>query len=277
MPFKSRLLWQPAPSFATPNKVSAPAQQPAAARAAENAPPSQGAVPQCRRPLNRSVCDRLSPAKQQGGRRLRPGLALVSLGVAAFLGGCAPRVFAEPKQAVDTYLSALRKGDVDAMYGMMSEASRRVISRAELQRIVADQKVELASYAESLSSSERRIRTQAAMRYDDGEIVVLELADGQFRLAAGDALPAAARSPVQALGQLRRVLARRSYSGLLQVLTPRTRTAMENELRSLVRGLRQPQSLRIKVEGDKATVRIPGGHQVTLKLRDGVWRVDDFQ
>src|SRR5690606_38469092 len=115
------------------------------------------------------------------------------------------------------------------------------------------------------------------VRYDDGEVVTLDLEEGGFRVTAADALPAAAKTPEQALGQLRRVLARRSYAGLLRVLSPRTRAAIEQDLRTLVDGLEEPDSLDVEIVGDRATVTVPGGHHVILQRQDGVWHVDDWR
>ncbi|MGH7295028.1 MAG: hypothetical protein ACRELB_08845, partial [Polyangiaceae bacterium] len=79
-----------------------------------------------------------------------------------------------------------------------------------------------------------------------------------------------------ALEQLRRVLARRSYAGLMRVLSPTTRAAVENDLRTLVDGLGEPGTLPVQTSGDTAVVKVPGGHQVKLKREAGVWRVEDF-
>src|SRR5690606_15063917 len=104
----------------------------------------------------------------------------------------------------------------------------------------------------------------------------LELRDGRFWVTAAGALPGGSRTPEQALEQLRRVLARRSYAGLMRVLTPSTRAAIEQDLRSLVEGLERPDTLEVEVSGDAATVEVPGGHSVKLKREGGVWRVEDF-
>jgi hypothetical protein len=182
----------------------------------------------------------------------------------------------EPEPVVDAYAQALESGDAEAIHGMMSEESRRALSRQELERILRDQRQELSDHASALQASEREITARAQLRYADGETVTLDLVDGEFRVTAADALPAAARTPAQALGQLRRVLARRSYAGLLRVLTARTRNAIEGDLRSLVEGLNSPESLNIEIVGDTATVIVPGGHRVELRREDGVWHVDDF-
>lgn len=197
--------------------------------------------------------------------------------VAAALTGCTHvRSIPEPDDVVTAYAAALERGDADAIYALMSEESRRAVSREELRRVVKDQKAELAAHAKALGSQQRAIEAQAEIRYDDGEIVGLDLEDGAFRVTAADGLPASAKTPEQALSQLRKVLARRSYAGLLRVLSPRTRAAMEKDLRSLVEGLTEPDSLRIDVVGDTATITVPGGHQVLLRREDGIWQVDDF-
>ncbi|MBW2522603.1 MAG: hypothetical protein JRI23_00440 [Deltaproteobacteria bacterium] len=204
--------------------------------------------------------------------------AAVTLGVGlAALAGCAREgAVPDPEPAVERYAEALQAGDAEALYALMSDESRQTISRAELRRILKDQRRELAAHAGALRAPGREIAARAEVRYDDGEVVTLDLVDGAFRVTAADALPAAARTPAQALGQLRRVLARRSYAGLLRVLSPRTRGAVEGDLRSLVEGLSAPEALPIEVVGDTATVEVPGGHRVELRREEGVWVVDDF-
>ncbi len=191
--------------------------------------------------------------------------------------GCASSATVPPPEpTVARYADALKRGDADALYGLLSAESKRAISKGELARILKEQKDELAAHAAEIGSSERSIDAHARVRYADGEVVALDLVGGRFRIAAADALPAAARTPSQALGQLRSVLARRSYAGLLRVMSPKTRAAMEHDLRALVEGLTEPEALQIDVVGDAATVTVPGGHEVRLRREDGVWHIDDF-
>ena len=71
-------------------------------------------------------------------------------------------------------------------------------------------------------------------------------------------------------------LARRSYAGVVRVLSSESRSAVENDMKSLVQGLEQPETLEVKVTGDRAQVQVPGGHSVKLKREAGFWRVEDF-
>lgn len=206
-------------------------------------------------------------------RRISIALALLSVAPAA---GCAAATIPDPKDAVAAYAEAAQKGDADAIYEMLSEKSKRGLSRDEVKKLVADERAELGDQAKAVSAPGVVVKARAKVKYGDGEAASLELEDGEFRIATADALPAGAKSPQQALSQLRRVLARRSYAGLMQVLTSSTRSAIESDLRSLVKGLEDPEALEVDQTGDNATVQIPGGHKVKLKREGGVWRVEDF-
>lgn len=201
-------------------------------------------------------------------------LAFALAGTAA----CGAPSLPDPKEAVQAYAAAAARGDADAIYELLSEKGRRSLSREEVRRMVGEERAELADQAKSLSAPGVVVKTQASVRYPDGEIATLDYdpATRGFRISAADALPAGARTPEQALEQLRRVLARRSYAGLLRVLTPATRSAIESDLRSLVEGLEEPEGLEVDVSGDSATVQVPGGHEVKLRREGGVWRVEDF-
>ena len=204
-------------------------------------------------------------------------MVLALSAVAVSQSSCTRKVsMPEPEAVLDAYAAALARGDTEAVWALMSDESKRAMSKQELAKIIADQKSELVEQAKGLTAVERVVRTRARIRYDDGEVVTLDLEEGSFRVAAADALPAAAKTPAQALGQLRRVLARRSYVGMLRVLSPEARAEVEQGLRSLVEGLNEPDALQISIEGDNAKVSVPGGHHVELRREDGVWRIDDF-
>ena len=190
--------------------------------------------------------------------------------------GCGGAAIPDPHDAATAYAKAAARGDADALYEMLSSKARRSLTRDEVRRIVADEKNELTLQGKAVSGSTAVVKSEARVRYADGEEAALTVEDDGYRIAAADALPAAARSTTQALGQLRRVLARRSYAGLIRVLSASTRAAMENDLRSLVLGLENPEGLDVQVTGDSATVIVPGGHEVRLRREGGTWHVEDF-
>jgi hypothetical protein len=192
------------------------------------------------------------------------------------LAGCASQTLPDPRVAAKSYADAAARGDADAIYGMMTEASRQARSKDDIRKIVADERAELQEQATALSGKDVRVEATARLRFEDGEEAALELRDGRYWISASGALPGGARTPEEALDQLRRVIARRSYAGLMRVLSPATRAMIESDLRALVTGLDRPETLQVQVNGDTATVIVPGGHHVRLKREGGLWRVDNF-
>jgi hypothetical protein len=192
------------------------------------------------------------------------------------LSGCASTSVPDPHAAALAYADAASRGDAPAIYAMLSTPSKQSRSAADVQRMVGDERTELAEQGHELARADVRVEATARLRFADGEEAALELRDGQYVVTASGALPGGARTPEEALEQLRRVLARRSYAGLMRVLSPTTRASIENDLRTLVEGLDTPGTLPVQVTGDSAVVNVPGGHVVKLRREGGVWRVDDF-
>ncbi len=201
---------------------------------------------------------------------------MLAFALLAATAACNVGAVPDPRSAADEYAAAASKGDADAIYAMMTTNAQKSRSKADVARLVQEQRVELAEQAKQVTAKDARVEATARLRYDDGEEAQLELRDGRFWITSSGALPGGSRTPEQALDQLRRVLARRSYAGLMRVLTPQTRAAIEQDLRSLVTGLERPDTLHVQVTGDAATVNVAGGHTVKLKRDGGVWRVDDF-
>ena len=140
-----------------------------------------------------------------------------------------------------------------------------------------DAKKELSAQGTFLGRPEAKPEAVAVVRYEDGEVAELALEEGVFRVSSAAALPVSPRTPSEALAGLRQALARRSYAALVRVLAAETRSALESDASAIVRGLEDPETLEIEVEGDQAEVELPGGHVVKLKRESGVWRVEDLK
>jgi hypothetical protein len=190
--------------------------------------------------------------------------------------GCTNGSIPDPKEAAADYARIAQRGDADRIYDMMTSEGQKDRTREDVKKIVETERAELADQAKAMTAPGTRVQATARLRFDDGEETALELRGGRFWVTAAGALPGGAHTPEAALDGLRRVVARRSYAGLLRVLTPRTRAMIEQDLRSLVEGLENADTLAVHVTGDSASVIVPGGHHVHLKREGGVWRIDDF-
>jgi D-serine deaminase-like pyridoxal phosphate-dependent protein len=206
-------------------------------------------------------------------KRIVSRLSILMVSMAA---GCAATGVPDPQAAAHTYAEAAARGDARALYAMMTDSSREARSEASTRQTVGDERDELAEQGRDLLRPDVRVEATARLRFADGEEAALELRHGRYWVTAAGALPGGARTPEEALDQLRRVLSRRSYAALMRVLSQATRTAIENDLRALVDGLAEPGALPVQISGEAAVVAVPGGHQVKLRRDAGMWRVDDF-
>lgn len=201
-------------------------------------------------------------------------LVFVALAASALM-GCSPALPA-PDATLRAYAAAAERGDAAALSSLLTDESRKSLGRSGVERALADGKVELADQARDVKKGGWTLKATARVRYADGEDATLVLEDGAFRVASAEALPTAARTPVDALTAFRRVLSRRSYAGLLRVLSRETRAAMERDLSAIVDGLERPDALDVRVKGDEAQVELAGGHLVKLRREGGIWRIEDF-
>jgi hypothetical protein len=183
----------------------------------------------------------------------------------------------DPRAAAHAYAEAAARGDADAIHGMLTSEAKRTYGREGTRRLVGDARAELGAQGQALLRSGSRVEATATVPLRDGTSVELGLGPSGFRVASAETLPSGARTPVEALENLQKALARRSYPALMRVLTTKARTAVEKDMRSLESGLSDPKSLDVKVTGGRAEVEIPGGHAVTLEREGGTWRVDDVQ
>ncbi len=198
---------------------------------------------------------------------------LVALGALCLL-GCAGDRLPSPRGAAEAYAAAAARGDADAIYGLLTREAQREYGRAGTRRRVEEARAELRSDARALQSAHLSIAARAELRLAGGELVELTLEEGEYRITSASALPAAARSPAQALSALRAALMRRSLPQLFSLLSAEARATFERELQALIDGLEYPDSLSIIVEGDKAQLTLPSGQRIKLLREDGVWRVE---
>jgi hypothetical protein len=209
--------------------------------------------------------------------RLSPSFrSFVLAGVAALAIGCGPRALPDPRVAAQRWADALESGDASAVYALLSEESRRAHGPEGVARLVAAERRELVALGRAATAPNAVLQTRADVAFGADRTARVVLEEGHFRVAAAGALPAGADSPRDALRELRDVLAQRSFAGLLRVLTRESAQSLDGGLEHLVDALAEPSTLRVDVEGRRATAQLPGGHTVTLEREDGIWRVKDF-
>lgn len=177
---------------------------------------------------------------------------------------------------VRLWSEALERGDSNAVYALLNESSQQALGREGVAQLLTRDHEELSHVARAANADNSRLETVARVSFGDDRGALLVLEDGQFRVAATAALPARADSPEDALRELRDVLERRSFAGLLRVLTQDASQTLSGHLQGVVEALGDPGAVQIEVDGRRATARLPGGHTVTMEREDGAWRIRDF-
>jgi hypothetical protein len=217
-------------------------------------------------------------ASKRGPRAVALVRVLASVLCGGTLAGCArEQTVPDPDRAARRFAAAARRGDGDAIYGMLSADAQREYGRDGVRALVAQSATELAREGEALEKGPRTVEQVARLRLSHGELVTLTLEGHCFKVSSGGVLPARARTPPEALAALRDALSQRSYAALIRVLSGDTGSTLDGELNGLIRGLEHPDMLEPSISGDRAEVTVPGGHWVKLKREDGVWRVEDFR
>jgi hypothetical protein len=196
--------------------------------------------------------------------------------MAAVLLACAPKALPDPRLAARQWADAVEAGDEAALFALLSDDARRAQGRDGVARSLATDKRELLALGRAAAAPTAILETRADVTFGSDRTARVVLEEGRFRIAAAAALPAGAESPRDALRELRDVLARRSFAGLLRVLTRDSAQSLDEGLEDLVGALAEPSTVRIDVEGRRATAQLPGGHTVTLEREDGIWRVKEF-
>lgn len=204
--------------------------------------------------------------------------AIVTAAAAASSAGCATTAsIPDPKVAAEEYAAAAERGDAEAMWGMLSKRSKATMSKGDVEKVVAEAKLELVDQAKALRAALGTIVAVARLRFEDGSEASLTLKDGKFWVATTGMLSGGS-TPEEALAGLRDTLKRRSYPALLRLLTPALRAAVEAQLKGLVEALENPNALLIPPgAGDEVEVKLSNGHKVKLRREQGTWYVENFE
>jgi hypothetical protein len=194
-----------------------------------------------------------------------------ALVLALLLCACAHR--AAPEDTVRAYLTALDKDDPDAAYKLLSQETRREVTREQFVAHWRENRD--AARSESAAVREgvgRGAAEEARVIYSDGLAVPVAHDGGGWRLSdvPTPKVPHAA-TPEEALDAFEKALAARDYDAIARVITPATREQVDRELRERTAPLKE--SRKVEVTGDKARIKL-GKWELTLERQSsGEWRV----
>lgn len=182
-----------------------------------------------------------------------------------------------PDAVLQQYVEHIEGGELDAAYALLSEAQRQSMSLDEFRTAAQEHPEELASQVRELRRQMTEpIPVRAEIRLDSGDVATFQLHGGRWRIAEGAAGAVSLTSPTQTLRALRRALLRRSYRGVLRVLSREARAQVEDEIARIIEGIEDEESLTIEVTGNRARVIYDENHFLELQREDGEWMIVDM-
>jgi hypothetical protein len=209
---------------------------------------------------------------------VRPALRLLPL--LSGLWACAaaePARVPDPRAAAVAFADAAQRRDAEAAWNLLDPELRARLDRAAFDRQLKDNAPELQALAKTLARVDPSGRAQAEVELEDGERVLLVLEAGQWRIDGGVLDAQALDTPIAAVIELRRALARQSLPALLRVLSAERRAAWLAVFEQSMERTADPLDLELDVRGDEAVVHLRGGGEIHLKREAGRWHVWDVR
>jgi hypothetical protein len=195
---------------------------------------------------------------------------------------------AAARQTLAAYADAIRTGDYDRAYTLMSAAYRRQTDREAFQRLLREHAAEVSQAADALAKGgEVALVAQVDAGGGAGRLDLAYEAGG-WRLAADPLDLYGQRTPREALRSFVRALERKRYDVLVRFVPKRWRdlTSAEqlqkawegpehDEVQRLAQNLKAHLLDPIHQEGDEARMPYGAGLSVKFVREEGLWRIQD--
>ena len=183
-----------------------------------------------------------------------------------------------PSPVIEQYAGALARGDGRAAWELLDEDARRGRTVEQHAALMVANAAELREQGRSLSraAGSDAVSAHARVVLQSGEMLVLVLEDGAWRIDGGVLDAAGLATPMDAVAALRRALMRRDLPGIERVLSRQTRAEWEEEVRRVVESTEDGDDLEVEIQGNHARVRTTGGGSIELVRESGEWRVVDI-
>ena len=207
---------------------------------------------------------------------MRWPVPLLAFTAAACASAPAARV-PEPLHTTQALARAVQADRPEQAYALLDPTLRAQLDLPTFTALWRDQRGELQALAAALGRVEPAQHAQAEVELQDGERVGLALQDGQWRIASGVLDAQAFDTPLDAVAELRRALARQSLPALLRVLSRERRAAWLATFEDSMEHTSDPLDLEVELRGDEAIVHLRAGGEVHLKREAGQWHVWDVK
>lgn len=223
-------------------------------------------------------------------RRLDLGFALL---VAGFAAGCAGShcKAQDPDQVLRDYAAAVRRGDADAAWTLLSEETKRTTTFEVFRDQLLRDPKQAKQLAELMERPIGPTQLTAELGSPDADPIELVQLDGRWRMRLESLDPYSQSSPLAALRSFVLALERHRYDVLLRLCPSRDRQGLDeaklrqafegpqrDEVAALSRAIADGLSRgRPQVQGDRATFDLGAGSTVELLLENGAWHIENYR
>lgn len=208
------------------------------------------------------------------------------------LAACGASQATSPKSALRAYADALADGRADEAWNMLSDDTKKTITKERFREIVKRNRDEALEIGKTLARDPGDPYVTAKIPLKNGDVVTLVYEEGRWRVdgAALDFYSQA--TPRQAIVGFIRAFKKKRWDVLLKYTPDAHRDGLTAERLAQAWGEGKPEgeSLKMRLEeieqalptaqieetGDRATLVSPGGSTSVTFLREhGAWKVED--
>ncbi|MCA9665410.1 MAG: hypothetical protein KC503_07475 [Myxococcales bacterium] len=213
-------------------------------------------------------------------------LALVVLATAA----CPPRTTSTlaPNAVLERYAKAVKAGDFDAAYELMSLTFRKRYNRKDFAKMLRENPREVKLSVEQLHGKTSEVKIKAQLDYGDGDKLEMVVEKGNWKIATNPIDFYSQRTPAQALRSFVRAIERRRYDIVLRFVPEKWQETMtieklrkqwegdkREEVVRLLKNLKANLNAPIRVSGNSARMPYGDKHEVRFVRESGVWKIED--
>lgn len=222
---------------------------------------------------------------------MRAVLHAALLTVALLLSACGATQ-SSPKDALRAYADALAEGRADDAWNMLSDDTKKTITKERFREIVKRNRAEALEIGRALARDPGDPHVTAKVPLKNGDEVTLVYEDGRWRVDAAALDFYSQATPKQAILGFIRAFKKKRWDVLLKYTPDAHRDGLTPErlAQAWAEGKPEGETLKLRLEeieqamptaqieetGDRATLVSPGGSTSVTFLREhGAWKVED--
>lgn len=228
---------------------------------------------------------------QAGDVTLRSTLVLLWACWVGSVGCAATPRSSDPQDTLTRYAAALRRGDAETAYTLLSEDAKNRIPFEHFKRTLNEKPEELEPLVAQLERPGSSVRITATVTAADGESLLLVYEDGAWKADLSAVQLYSQATPLRTLSSFVKAYEARRYDVLLRFAPVEHREGLteallkkawegeqQREMAELVAALKGVlPTARVEMQGDdRATVAYGVTGAVHLLQEDGVWKIEEF-